>query len=81
MTNGLKFRGGKHRHACYFAVAALLSNFCHGFGNSLGTFSSKMEFTKLVRNFENRGRRRDKMAAGFKYKLADLCFVMAAQAS
>jgi len=30
-------------HARYFAVAAWLSNFCRGFSNSLGTFSSKIK--------------------------------------
>jgi len=30
-------------HTCYFFVNAWLSNFCHGFSNFLGIFSSKME--------------------------------------
>jgi len=43
MINRLKFRVGKHRHACYFAVSAWLSNFCCGFSYPLGNFGSKME--------------------------------------
>jgi len=43
MTNRLKFRIGNIGHACYFAVGALLSNFCYSFNNPLGTFKYKME--------------------------------------
>jgi len=53
-------------HAYYFAVAARLSNFCHGFSNPLDTFSGK--------SFENRV----EMAAECKEKPALLYFVMAA---
>jgi len=30
----------------YFVVGAWISNFCHGFRNFLGTFSSKMKFLR-----------------------------------
>jgi len=31
ITNHFKFQVGNIEHACYFAVGAWLSNFCHGF--------------------------------------------------
>jgi len=43
MTNLSSFELENIGHASHFAVGALLSNLCHGFGNSLGTFSSKIE--------------------------------------
>jgi len=43
MTKCLSFELENKRHACYLAMAAWLSNFCHGFSNPLDTFSSKME--------------------------------------
>jgi len=39
--------------ACYyFAVAAWLSNFFHGFSNPMGTLISKIESLKTARNLE-----------------------------
>jgi len=43
MTNHSKFRAGNTGYACYFAGSNWPSNFCQGYSNHLGTFSSKME--------------------------------------
>jgi len=57
MTNHSSFELENNGHACYFALAAWLSNLCHGFNNPLGTFSSKLVVsTKMARTFENQGR-------------------------
>jgi len=44
MTNHFSFQVEKEKkHACYFAIASWLSNFCPGFRAPLNTFSPKME--------------------------------------
>jgi len=43
MTNHLNFELLNTGWGYYFLVGAWLSNFHHGFSNSLGTFISKME--------------------------------------
>jgi len=62
LTNHSSFELENKGRACYFAISTWLSNFCHGFSNHSGTFSSKRE--SLL--FENRGRRRKKNGGRLK---------------
>jgi len=56
MTNHSSLELVNRRHTCYLAMAAWLSNFCHGFSLDwrLDTFSFKMDVsTNKVKSFEN----------------------------
>jgi len=58
MTNCSSFDLENTGHGYYFVVGAWLSKFCHGFSNSLGTFSLKMKsLRKWEEVFKNRGRK------------------------
>jgi len=67
MTNRFKFRVGNIGHGRYIFIGAWLLNFCHGFSNSLGTFSSIMEPLRKQSKVLRIGGKGDKnMAAGCK---------------
>jgi len=74
MTNHSSFVLENKGRTCYFAVGAWLSNFGHGFSNPLGTFSLiKWNLYKNGETFWESGRRWEKMAAWWKYRLVVLC--------